>query len=93
MTRLWALVNERGSWLVGVGTRIEFFRETICPAGPNTATGIIDAPVRQNAYGMVTHLKVKGVDGEAKPILVPVRNITRVEEPLKRLMEGKHLGQ
>jgi hypothetical protein len=79
MKEVWTVSNEQGSWVVTVGAHIDFVRETRPPHGPVVASGTVDAPIRPSAPGIVTHLKVRGVEGEAGPILVAARHIVGVK--------------
>jgi len=75
--KIWAIENDRGAWLVEVGASVTFERHL--HRGSAIAHGVITFPIRTNAYGVVTHLKVGSVEGEPAPILVPVSNFRSVQ--------------
>ena len=78
MGEIWAIENHRGAWLIGVGTPVTFERPQ--HRGFAIAHGVIASPIRTNAYGVVTHLKVCNVEGERAAILVPVSNFRSVQQ-------------
>ncbi len=76
MGQIWAIENDHGAWIVEVGAAVTFDR--LQHDGHVLASGIVDAPIRMNPHGMVTHLKVRGVHGESRSILVPVSTFRSV---------------
>lgn len=76
MGHIWAIENDYGAWIVDVGAAVTFDRQQY--NGHVLASGIVDAPIRTNAHGVVTHLKVREVHGEPRSILVPVSTFRSV---------------
>lgn len=87
MDEIWAIENDRGAWLVEVGTVVTF--ERLQARGLAIASGVVDAPIRTNAHGVVTHLKVRNVEGERASILVPVSTFRSVH-PCPRALRRRY---
>lgn len=85
MSQIWAIENDHGAWIVEVGAVVTFDR--LQRDGRVLASGIVDAPIRTNVHGMVTHIKVREVHGEPTSILVPVSTFRSVR-PRRRVLRS-----
>ena len=91
MGQIWAIENDHGAWIVEVGAAVTFDR--LQHDGQVLASGIVDAPIRTNPHGMVTHLKVRGVHGESRSILVPVSTFRSVRARRRVLQSSAALRE
>lgn len=86
MSQVWAIANDHGAWIVEVGASVTF--DSLQRDGRVLASGIVDAPIRANSRGMVTHLKLRNVAGESRSILVPVARFRSVH-PRRRTQRNR----